>query len=209
MKKPGAMQCPVDPTSEETKDMSRATRILTLSLCLAVLAIVAVASPSWAAREAYLVVNGQMQGVIQGDSTAKIAPGAIVVQAIGLGLSIPTSSTTGGGQTIGRASVEPLKIAKFPDKASPKLLLAALTNEPLKVDLTWFGADLAGAPVAKSFSITLEGALIVGIETSGATTVVNGVTEEVSFVFNKLTFRDERTSPATVTCWDLIQNKKC
>ena len=189
--------------------MIRVTRILTLSLCMAVLAIVAVASPSWAAREAYLIVNGQIQGVIQGDSTAKIAPNAIVVQAIGLGLSIPTSSTPGGGQTLGRASVEPFKIAKFPDKASPKLLLAALTNESLKLDLTWFGADLAGTPIAKTFSITLEGAIIVGIETSGATTVANGVTEEISFIFNKITFRDERTSPATVTCWDLIQNKKC
>src|SRR5262249_30605364 len=109
----------------------------------------------------------------------------------------------------GRPNVEPLKIAKFPDKASPKLLLAALTGELLKVDLTWFGADLAGAPVAKTFSISLEGALITGIDTSGATTVVNGVTEEISFVYNKITFRDERTSPATVTCWDLILGRKC
>ena len=185
--------------------MIRVTRILSLSLCMAVLAIVAVASPSWAAREAYLIVNGQIQGAIQGDSTAKIAPNAIVGQAIGLGLSIPP----GGGQTVGRASVEPFKIAKFPDKASPKLLLAALTNESLKLDLTWFGADLAGTPIAKTFSITLEGAIIVGIETSGATTVANGVTEEISFIFNKITFRDERTSPAITTCWDLVLNRKC
>ena len=99
--------------------MIRVTRILVLSLCMAVLAIVAVASPSWAAREAYLIVNGQIQGVIQGDSTAKIAPNAIVVQAIGLGLSIPTSSTPGGGQTVGRASVEPFKIANFLTRPAP------------------------------------------------------------------------------------------
>jgi len=189
--------------------MNRVARILTLSLCVAVLTIVVVASPSWAAREAYLVVNGATQGVIQGDSTAKVAPNAIVVQAIGLGLSIPITTIPGGGSSTGRPNVEPLKIAKFPDKASPKLLLAALTGELLKVDLTWFGADLAGAPVAKTFSISLEGALITGIDTSGATTVVNGVTEEISFVYNKITFRDERTSPATVTCWDLILGRKC
>ena len=110
---------------------------------------------------------------------------------------------------MGRAIAEPLKIAKFPDKASPKLLLAALTSETLKVDLTWFGTDLPGAPLGKTFSITLENAIITGIDTSGATTVVNGVTEEISFSFTKITFRDERTSPATVTCWDLLQNKKC
>ena len=123
--------------------MNRVARILTLSLCLAVLTIVVVASPSWAAREAYLVVTGATQGVIQGDSTAKVAPNAIVVQAIGLGLSIPITTIPGGGSSTGRPNVEPLKIAKFPDKASPKLLLAALTGELLKVDLTWFGADLA------------------------------------------------------------------
>ena len=188
---------------------NRVARILTLSVCLAVLAVVVVASPSWAAREAYLIVNGVTQGVIQGDSTAKIAPNAIVVQAIGLGLSIPVTTTPGGGSAVGRPSVEPFKIAKFPDKASPKLLLAALTSESLKLDLTWFGADLAGAPVAKTFSISLEGAIITGIETSGATTVANGVTEEISFTFNKITFRDERTSPATVTCWDLVLGRKC
>jgi type VI secretion system Hcp family effector len=189
--------------------MSRVTRILTLSLCVAVVAIVVVASPSWAAREAYLTVHGSSQGVIQGDSTAKVAPNAIVVQAIGLGISVPTTTVGGGGATVGRATAEPLKIAKFPDKASPKLLLAALTGETLKVDLTWFGLDLAGPPVSKTFSITLEGAIITGIETSGATTVVNGVVEEVSFTFSKITFRDERVSPAIVTCWDLVQNKKC
>jgi len=172
-------------------------------------AIVVVASPSWAAREAYLTVQGQQQGVIQGDSTAKVAPNAIVVQAIGLGLSVQTVTLPGGGSTAGRTLVEPLKIAKFPDKASPKLLLAALTGEILKVDLTWFGVDLPGGPVSKTFSITLEGAIITGIETAGATTVVNGVTEEVSFTFNKITFRDERVSPAITTCWDLVQNKKC
>ena len=189
--------------------MRQLTRIVTLSLCVAVLAVAMVATPSWAAREAYLTVNGTIQGLIQGDSTAKIAPNAIVVQAIGLGLSIPVTTIPGGGTAVGRASAEPFKIAKFPDKASPKLLLAALTSETLKLDLTWFGTDLAGAPVAKTFSITLEGAIITGLETSGATTVANGVTEEISFTFNKITFRDERTSPATVTCWDLLQNKKC
>src|SRR6185436_2384365 len=189
--------------------MRQLTRIVTLSLCVAVLAVAMVATPSWAAREAYLTVNGTIQGLIQGDSTAKVAPNAIVVQAIGLGLSIPVATLPGGGQTVGRASVEPFKIAKFPDKASPKLLLAALTSETLKLDLTWFGTDLPGATVGKTFSITLENAIITGIDTSGATTVVNGVTEEISFTFTKITFRDERTSPATVTCWDLLQNRKC
>ena len=202
------MQCPVDPTSEETKDdqSDKNSESLAVHGCA-----------GHCGRG--VAVVGRPRGVPHRERTdtrrhpgrqhRKIAPNAIVVQAIGLGLSIPTSSTPGGGQTIGRATVEPFKIAKFLDKASPKLLLAALTNESLKVDLTWFGADLAGTPVAKTFSITLEGAIIVGIETSGATTVANGVTEEISFIFNKITFRDERTSPAITTCWDLVLNRKC
>ena len=99
--------------------MIRVTRILVLSLCMAVLAIVAVASPSWAAREAYLIVNGQIQGVIQGDSTAKIAPNAIVVHAIGLGLSIPTSSTPGGGQTVGRPASSHSRSQNFLTRPAP------------------------------------------------------------------------------------------
>ena len=100
--------------------MSGVTRILTLSLCLAVLAIVAVASPSWAAREAYLIVNGQIQGVIQGDSTAKIAPNAIVVQAIGLGLlSSPDLVDAGGGQTSGGPASSPSRSQNFPTRPAP------------------------------------------------------------------------------------------
>src|SRR5262245_20432658 len=111
------------------------TRFLTVSLCLVVVAI-AMAAPSFSERlEAYLIVNGQTQGAIQGDSQAKAAPNSIVVQAIGLGLSVEAAAVGGSGAALGRADVAPLKIAKRPDKASPKLLLAALTGESLKVDL--------------------------------------------------------------------------
>jgi type VI secretion system Hcp family effector len=175
------------------------TRILTVSTCLAVVAIMlAVASPG-AALEAYLIVHGASQGAIQGDSTAKVAPNGIVVQAIGLGL-------TAG---VGPAVVAPLRVAKLPDKASPKLLLAALTGESLKVDLIWFGPDLPGGPASKTFSITLENAVISEIDTAGATTVLNGVSEQVSFKFGKITYRDERVRPPIVACWDLIHNVKC
>jgi len=185
-------------------------KVLTLSTCLAVVAIVVVAPSSSEALEAYLAIQGTSQGVIHGDSKVKAAPGAIVVQAIGLGLTVETATVGGaGGAQVGRADVAPLKIAKLPDQASPKLLLAALTGEVLKVDLTWFGAELPGGPVSKTFSITLEGAVIVEVDTSGATTVLNGVSEQVSFKFNKITYRDERVSPAIVTCWDLTLNRKC
>src|SRR5258705_688450 len=177
-------------------------KILTLSSCLVVLAIVAVAPSPSEALEAYLTVQGNTQGVIHGDSKVKAAPGAIVVQAIGLGLTVETTTVGGsGGAGVGRADVAPLKIAKLPDQASPKLLLAALTGEVLKVDLTWFVAELPRGPVSKTFSVTLDEAIIVEIDTSGATTVLNGVSEQVSFKFSKITYRDERVSPAIVTCW--------
>jgi type VI secretion system Hcp family effector len=189
--------------------VSGLTKVLTLSTCLAVLAIVAVAPSSSEALEAYLNVVGNTQGAIHGDSKVKQAQGAIVVQAIGLGLTVDIANTAGGGTAVGRAEVAPLKIAKLPDQASPKLMLAALTGEVLKVDLTWFGADLPGGPVSKTFSITLEGAMISEIDTSGATTVLIGVSEQVSFKFNKITYRDERLNPAVVTCWDLTLNRRC
>ena len=55
----------------------------------------------------------------------------------------------------------------------------------------------------------LEGAIITEISTSGATTVLNGVSEEVSFKFNKITYRDERVAPPIVTCGDLALGRKC
>ena len=94
----------------------------------------------------------------------------------------------------------PSRSPSFPTRRAPSCSWPRFTGEVLKVDLTWFGADLPGGPVSKTFSITLEGAIIVEIDTSGATTVLNGVSEQVSFKFNKITYRDERVSPAIVTC---------
>jgi len=190
--------------------MSRVTRLLTLSLCVAVLGIAVGASPSWAAREAYLVVNGQIQGVIQGDSTAKVAPNAIVVQAIGLGLSIPTSSTPGGGQTLGRASVEPFKIAKFPDKASPKLLLACASGQHIPEGL--MTCRKAGKEQQEYLKVKFTDLLVSSFQTGGSNGDVIPV-DQISLNFSKIEYeycpqKPDGTLDAKVPVhWDLKQNK--
>ena len=99
--------------------VSGLTRILTLSTCLAVLAIVAVAPSSSEALEAYLTVVGNTQGAIHGDSKVKQAQGAIVVQAIGLGLTIEATNVGGAGNTVGRPDVAPSRSPSFPTRPAP------------------------------------------------------------------------------------------
>ena len=58
-------------------------------------------------------------------------------------------------------------------------------------------------------SISLEGTIIVGIETLGATTVGRMVPRRSSFIFNKITFRDERHQPEPRDLLDLVLGRKC
>jgi type VI secretion system Hcp family effector len=181
-------------------------------LLLAASAVIAVtfslaAAPAWAASDSTATITGSQQGPIQGDGiNAKGAPsGAIVVAAVGFGLDVPV---TGPGGVAGRPVTKPFTLVKMPDKASPKLLRAAFTGEHLTVDIAWFMTDpLVGRK--KTFSITLEGAVIIGMDSSGTVLADGGVSEALSLSYAKITFRDERSVPAITVCLDVANGQAC
>jgi type VI secretion system Hcp family effector len=153
-------------------------------------------------------ITGASQGTILGDSTLKEAPGAILVAAVGFGLHIPQSSTGGAS---GAPVTKPFTLVKMPDRASPKLLRAAFLGESLKVDIQWFMTDplISGSARKKTFTVTLENARITDIETSGSVLQDGGVSEQISLNFTKITFRDERSTPAITVCIDVLLGRLC
>jgi type VI secretion system Hcp family effector len=186
--------------------VTRAATRAVVAVVVTLLTLGFAAGSSWAA-DSYAVVSGSAQGPIEGDSTAKEAPGAILVAAVGFGLSVPTE-TTGGGLPVGAPTAKPFTLVKMPDKASPKLLRAAFTGERLKIDINWFMTDPLGKR-KKTFTVTLEDALIVDIDTQGTVLQGAAVSEQLTLRYTRIIFRDERSVPAVQVCLDVAANQIC
>jgi type VI secretion system secreted protein Hcp len=164
----------------------RVVRLALAITALSTLAVVVAPSSAWAWR-GLATIQGTIQGPIQGDNTTKDGAGAVVVRAISLGLSRPLDSAT--GQVIGKLSLKPFRMVKEPDRATPKLLKAAVTNEGLTVEIKWFRSISTGAE-QHYFTIKLDGARIVELESEGDVTVAGGVLEAVSLTYTKITMTD-------------------
>jgi type VI secretion system secreted protein Hcp len=176
---------------------------------LAVLLTLGFAVRAYAAgSDSYAIITGTSQGTILGDSTAKEAPGAILVGAVGFGLSVPTGGGTSGGGAIGAPLVRPFTLVKTPDKASPKLLRAAFTGEQLTVLINWFMTDPLGKR-AKTFTVILEEAMIADIDTQGTVLQGTSVAEQITLRFTRITFRDERSVPPVQVCLNVVANGLC
>ncbi|HRB82604.1 MAG TPA: type VI secretion system tube protein TssD, partial [Nitrospira sp.] len=86
---------------------------------------------------AYLTVEVEKQGKIEGSCDLKGREGAILVQAFDHEVRIPSDPQT--GLASGKRVHGPLKIVKQVDKASPLLYQALCTGEHLKsVEIKWY-----------------------------------------------------------------------
>jgi len=104
-------------------------------------------------------IIGTVQGPIQGDNTSKDGPGAIVIRAMSFGVEREDSDERLP------ASVQHarFRLVKEPDRATPKLLLAAATDERLNVEIRWF-RSLSTGVVQHYFTVKLQNALIVNMD---------------------------------------------
>ena len=111
-----------------------------VGLCAVVLGLSA--QPSWA-EDAFAKITGSVQGVIGGDQPfiAAIPTSKETVQIFStvFGLAIHEDpGSVGGTKPVVIPVARPLGVVKRFDRASPKLLRAAFTSEPLTVEITWF-----------------------------------------------------------------------
>jgi type VI secretion system secreted protein Hcp len=118
----------------------------------------------WAALPAYMELEGENQGVIEGSCDRPGFEGTIVVYSFGHNVVIPRDPTS--GLPTGHRTHNPLKILKEIDKSSPKLYQALCTGEHLpRVTLRFYRIDNTGHE-EHYFTIFLEHAVIVSITPS-------------------------------------------
>jgi type VI secretion system Hcp family effector len=86
--------------------------------------------------------------------------------------------------------VDPFRLVKEPDQATPKLLLAFVGSEVLTIEIKWM-RPLAGGGDEHYFTVRLEGARITEVHSAGDVTVAGGVLESAELVYTKITLRDE------------------
>ena len=111
---------------------------------------------------AYLTLEGEKQGKIDGSCTQQGREGTILVQAFNHEVRIPRDRQT--GNATGNRVHEPLTITKTFDKSSPKLYQALTSGEQLKtVEVKWFRINPTGKE-EHYFTTKLEGAVIVSVK---------------------------------------------
>jgi type VI secretion system secreted protein Hcp len=158
-------------------------------LTLALFALAALTAASAAqAQHVFCKVTGQKQGVIQGDNTVKGLQDFLPVLSISTGVISPRDPAS--GLPTGKRQHQPLTILKEIDKASPKLFMAAFTNENLtSVDCAFYHNQRNGI-LQKYFRITLTNASIAETDISGNGQVNDGIRETVQFTYEKITLED-------------------
>lgn len=138
------------------------------------------------ADDIYCKIIGETQGEIVGSSVARLHEGWIPVRSLAGGVTSPYDQPT--GLPTGKRQHQPLTITHALDRATPKLFLAAVTNENLtSVDCSFISQ---GRNARQYFRISLENARIVDMEfsgNSGSDTMSNGT---LKLVYERITLTD-------------------
>ena len=159
---------------------------------------------TWAASPAFMELEGEQQGNIEGSSNIQGREGAIIVYAFGHNINIPREVTS--GLPTGKRVHAPFKILKEFDKSSPKLYQALCSGEQMKnVTIKWYRTDPSGQE-EHYFTIVLEDALIVNISPSMPTTFLQANEayrhmETVSFVYQKIKWTWEPDNVESEDSW--------
>ena len=144
---------------------------------------IASAPPDIGTGDMFLLVKGARCGLIKGEAQDDAHKGEIEVLRWSWGMQAKTS--LGGGVATGKASVRELKVVKRIDSASTALMSALRTNEPIqKAVLT---LRKAGKSQLEYLKVTIEQGRVTALDIEGGD--LNGgagVTENVSFSFNKI-----------------------
>lgn len=131
----------------------------------------------------YLSLKGSKQGAIQGSVTTAGLEGMIEVYSYTHSIISPVDAGT--GQPSGKRQHKPLTITKPLDKSTPLLYQSLVTSETLSTwELDFYHTTSAGKSELY-YTIELTNARISEITSRGSG---YGVTESVSFVYQKITW---------------------
>lgn len=169
--------------------MPYTTRLWRVGLS-AVLCLTLLASPAYAAIEAYVMIKGTKQGQFKGEVTHKGSNQWIPVIAISHGVQSPRDNAT--GQASGKRQHKPITITREWGAASPQLERARATSELLELVVIEFVRPGPKGEEQVYQTIRLTNALISRINRNGnqasgrAAGKDTHEQEEISFTFEKI-----------------------
>lgn len=182
--------------------MKNIQKMIWLLITVTVLSGVA---PVRAAQDAYLTLEGETTGTIEGDVDTEPNAGSIRVHAFEHTVRTPRDSTN--GLPTGGPQHTPLTIVKQLDKSSPKLRQVHALNENL-IDFTlrFYRQNSESGVNEHYYTITLLNAKIVGIRNWTPNTLDPSSRnyrdmEEVSFTYQKITWTHEPSGVSTEDEW--------
>jgi type VI secretion system secreted protein Hcp len=165
----------------------------------------------------HMNIVGVNQGHIQGECQTAGREGSILVESFSLGTNFTKTSSV--GETAGNRVHDPLTVVSVIGSQSPKLFKALITGEVLNVEIKWFRATGIGGE-EHYLTTRLENALIssynVFLKQEPVQSLIipsqfqvdgfNGLTnfghmEEISFVYQKITWIYEPTGEAVEDAW--------
>lgn len=132
-------------------------------------------------------------GEIKGESHDSRHKDEIEVVSWAWGLTNPSSGSSGGDGTAGRASFQDLTFAHLIDRASPSLMLGCASAQRFRdARLT---VRRPGTTTPEEFLlVNLEDVIVTSIQTSGAE-VAGGLVEHVTLAFARVDFEYRRQMP--------------
>jgi type VI secretion system secreted protein Hcp len=146
---------------------------------------------------AYLTAQGQQQGALKGDVTAKGREGSVALTTLAHELTSPRDPAS--GLPTGKLQHKPIVIAKVVDQASPQLLQAMVNNENLtsvRIELWRSGAEVA----APYFVMVLTNATISDIAFATSNDG-QSESEQLSFTYQKIVWSYPGSGASVESDW--------
>jgi type VI secretion system secreted protein Hcp len=170
---------------------------------VAAVAVLANAAPA-SAQEIFCTIVAAKQGTIQGGSTG--AKTASQIPVLFLTEEVTRTFDAASGLATGTRTHKPLTIVKELDAASPKLFLAAVTNETLRsVTCTFYRDSRNGiGEMHAYFRITLTNAAIVDYKDAGDGsngTAAGDERERISFTYQRIELIDLDSNSSAEDDW--------
>jgi type VI secretion system secreted protein Hcp len=169
---------------------------------LAVSAALSAPSVTQAALNAYMTIEGDIQGTIEGDVTLTGRQNMIEVVSVGYNVSAPIDTST--GLPTGKRQHRPVRILKSVDKSSPKLFFALTSNENLNPVVIRFWRPNNSGQEVHFYTIELIDARVVSISPSHSSVgsgAIEPVREAVSLVFGRIIITDEINGITVEDTW--------
>lgn len=153
----------------------------------------------------YLTIKGAKQGKIEGSCEVAGHIGEIEIQAVEHTVEIPRNPQT--GQPTGQRVHGVIKLTKVLDKASPKILQALVTGEPLEeVKLAFYRFNQKSGTTEKYYTITLKDATVATGHLSVSNCLLEsnkalGHMEDISFAYGTIIWSADMDSVESQDSW--------